>query len=292
MADSVVPKVALATLAEQHLRALCDTVQYILSTQRAEYVLAQVAEGIQTKETARYKLHGLDPQIKNRIEPGLAALNLVRSWMSEFRLETLEIDANILQAYRNSSPGTKAFKLRLIETTAVVVHSLAALLFEHTNDPPYKYPSPTRKVVIVDGLAEVSDELIPTPFPTFLYHRDYFDHDLYPMGVVDVVAYWTETQLFGGVVVFDHGKSDAEFLDVSLHPDCSFKVFKLSDAQIDQFIGLSMHGSLQSHPRFQLSQSAMLSGSYQSSPCNRTYTALGEIGEPANYPLAGIQWGD
>ena len=115
-----------------------------------------------------------------------------------------------MQAYQNSRPITKAFKLRLIETTSVIVHSLAALLFEHTNVPPYKCPSPTRKVVIVDGLAEVTDELIPSPFPTFLYHRDYFDHDLYPMSIVDVAAYWAETQLFGGVVVFDHGNSDTE----------------------------------------------------------------------------------
>lgn len=95
MTDNVIPKVALTTLAEQHLRTLCDTVQYVLSTQRAEYVFAQVAEGIPTKETARYKLHGLDPQIKDRVEPGPAALKLVRSWRSDFRLETFEIDANV-----------------------------------------------------------------------------------------------------------------------------------------------------------------------------------------------------
>lgn len=116
----------------------------------------------------------------------------------------------MLQAYKDSRPGTKEFKLRLIETTAVVIHSLAALLFEHTNERPYKCPEPERKIVIVDGLPELTDEIIGDPIPTYLYHDDYLDHDLYPMGVADVVAYWAETHLFGGVVVFDHGESDTE----------------------------------------------------------------------------------
>lgn len=149
--------------------------------------------------------------------------------------------------------------MRLIETTALVIHSLAALLFEHTNERPYKCPMPERKIVIVNGLPEVTDEIIGDPIPTYLYHDDYLDHDLYPMGVADVVAYWAETHLFGGVVVFDHGESDTEvrcplttnlvpwltdlqFLDVFLHPDCGFKVFKLSDAQVDQFVSFGLYG--------------------------------------------------
>lgn len=118
---------------------------------------------------------------------------------------------------------------------------------------------PERKIVIVNGLPEVTDEIIGDPIPTYLYHDDYLDHDLYPMGVADVVAYWAETHLFGGVVVFDHGESDTEvrcplttnlvpwltdlqFLDVFLHPDCGFKVFKLSDAQVDQFVSFGLYG--------------------------------------------------
>lgn len=82
-------------MAEQHLKTLRDTVQHILSTHRAECVFAQVAEGIPTQETARYKLHDLDPQIKDRTEPALESLDLVKSWRSEFQLETLEVDEKV-----------------------------------------------------------------------------------------------------------------------------------------------------------------------------------------------------
>lgn len=95
MADNYTPKVALATLAEQHLKTLRDTVQHILSTHRAECVFAQVAEGIPTQETARYKLHDLDPQIKDKTKPALEALDLVKNWRSEFHLETLEVDEKV-----------------------------------------------------------------------------------------------------------------------------------------------------------------------------------------------------
>lgn len=63
---------------------------------------------------------------------------------------------------------------------------------------------------MVDGWPEMTDELIPSRYPTWLFHNDYLDLDIYPMGIADAVAYWAETHLFGGVVVFDHGESDTE----------------------------------------------------------------------------------
>lgn len=95
MAGNDILKAALVTLAEQHLKTLCDTVQHILSTHRAECVFAQIAEGIPTQEAAKYKLHDCDPQIKDRTEPGLEALDLVKNWRSEFHLEMLEVDEQV-----------------------------------------------------------------------------------------------------------------------------------------------------------------------------------------------------
>lgn len=36
------------------------------------------------------------------------------------------------------------------------------------------------------------------------------DYLRYPRGKADVVGYWTEGKIFGGVVVFDRGETDRE----------------------------------------------------------------------------------
>ena len=50
---------------------------------------------------------------------------------------------------------------------------------------------------------------LPRPCaPTPLLHLEYKDHDQYPQGVGDMVGYWAEIQVFGGVVLFDRGETD------------------------------------------------------------------------------------
>lgn len=47
--------------------------------------------------------------------------------------------------------------------------------------------------------------------PTLFMHKMYQDFEQYPNGVADIVGYWAEAQIFGGVVLFDRRKpSDRE----------------------------------------------------------------------------------
>ncbi|KAL4959287.1 uncharacterized protein BDV14DRAFT_206952 [Aspergillus stella-maris] len=225
------PQERVGSLPKQYLQPLLSTVRRIFSSQRAEYVFGQVVEGTPTKETARFKHHNDNPAIEDRAEPLPDTLNLVRTWRSSFELASLEIDLDVLKIYWESRLGTREAKLRLIEITAVIIHHLAALLFEHTNQPPNKRPEAKNGFAMVDGYFQRTDEIIESLYPTYLFHNHYLDSDIYPMGVADIVAYWAETHLFGGV-----------FLDVLLHPDNRFQIFKLSDAQIDQFIGFGLYG--------------------------------------------------
>jgi len=39
-----------------------------------------------------------------------------------------------------------------------------------------------------------------------LYHRYYMEYFQYPYGLLNVVGYWVETQLFGGVILFEQGE--------------------------------------------------------------------------------------
>jgi hypothetical protein len=48
--------------------------------------------------------------------------------------------------------------------------------------------------------------------PIYLYHEGYQEHKQYPIGVADIVGYWAEEQIFGGVVLLHHGESKKEVL--------------------------------------------------------------------------------
>jgi hypothetical protein len=45
-------------------------------------------------------------------------------------------------------------------------------------------------------------ELTP-PRPTLFHHAAYLDSDVYPNGIADIVGYWAENRILGGVAVFD-----------------------------------------------------------------------------------------
>lgn len=39
--------------------------------------------------------------------------------------------------------------------------------------------------------------------PSLFFHKQYRDYDQYPDGVADIVGYWAEARILGGVVLFD-----------------------------------------------------------------------------------------
>lgn len=42
------------------------------------------------------------------------------------------------------------------------------------------------------------------------FHNDYIHLEDYPFSLLDVVGYWAETQLFGGILLFDRRDSGSE----------------------------------------------------------------------------------
>ncbi|KAK4653544.1 hypothetical protein QC762_507860 [Podospora pseudocomata] len=116
-----------------------------------------------------------------------------------------------MQAYQNSEIGSREFKNRLVELTAVAVHNLAFLVYQghpklHSQeeiDKTVSWTVPPRWIED-DGL-KPRWEKVTEPHPTLFYHVDYLDHDRYAHGLADVVGYWAEDRNFGGVVLFDKG---------------------------------------------------------------------------------------
>ncbi len=107
----------------------------------------------------------------------------------------------MLLRFQRAPPGTRTFELRLIELLAVACHRLAADLYEQDDGIHKQHEFRQWR----DGLGRWSTEWCeaqPTPF----YHGRYVAHSLYTQGAADMVGYWAEPMIFGGVVLFDRGE--------------------------------------------------------------------------------------
>jgi hypothetical protein len=98
---------------------------------------------------------------------------------------------------------------------AVACHDIAGLVYVNTQ------PGLRREGQSLDQrLAALEGR------PTDFMHEDYLDLQQYPKGVADVVGYWAEYHLFGGVVLFDRGESGT---GVSIFPSnpvyCGWVIF-------------------------------------------------------------------
>jgi hypothetical protein len=144
--------------------------------------------------------------------------------------------------------------MRLLEMLAVACHNIAGLVYVNTQPGLRREgQSPEQRLAALEGR------------PTDLMHEAYYDLQQYPNGVADVVGYWAECHLFGGVVLFDRGESGTDVSSVPLslvccfeflclhyfpssmlntyqckraflHPVGSFRIFEISESQIQQFI--------------------------------------------------------
>jgi hypothetical protein len=95
--------------------------------------------------------------------------------------------------------GSYYFNMHLLELVAMELHFFIGNIFsachrsgEYVEDESIK---DSRDGPFIRGNISLS---------TMLYTR----WESYPMGLTDVVGYWAETYLFGGVVVFDRGNRE------------------------------------------------------------------------------------
>lgn len=95
MSSDHIQKLPLSSLDEQHLNPLQNAVRHILSTKQAEYILAQVVEGMPTREISLFKDHKILPEIAERGEPDVKAFDVLRRWREGFHIESLEIASTV-----------------------------------------------------------------------------------------------------------------------------------------------------------------------------------------------------
>lgn len=75
------------------------------------------------------------------------------------------------------------------------------------------------------------------PPPTLFKHTYYFDHKQYPDGVADMVGYWVESRILGGVILFDR-KTEPASDAVFIHPDRDEVTYRICKVTAEQNISL------------------------------------------------------
>ncbi|RAQ73506.1 hypothetical protein COH20_005048 [Aspergillus flavus] len=220
---SSMSKVSVNDSASEHLEAFTQALHKVISSQPTQRAVAQVVDGIPTR-TDSNGWEFVKASLKRKDDPSEESIETVRAFQESFKVETLESSSDVVQAYQDTSIGSRNFKLRLLEMVAISFHNIVAHLFQSCQADPDAWPNRNR---------------VPHPREsTWFYHSDYLDYDQYPLGVPDVVGYWAEKQVFGGVVLFDRGEIGNECRDAFIHPDDEYRIFKLSDDQLEQFASL------------------------------------------------------
>ncbi|WEW61756.1 hypothetical protein PRK78_007250 [Emydomyces testavorans] len=225
MAQPHSTKIAVSNLAPEHLDAFTRTLNHVMATDVTKQTFAQIIDGQPAPQAVPSHARN-HPMLQGRTGPSPESVEAVEALPESLNPEMLHVDSDIAQAYQNTVTGSREFKIRLLEMIAVTFHNTSALLFD----------TMSRRIVHVSGCLPPDVE----PPPTVFIHRDYRDHDQYPLGVADMVGYWAEYQVFGGVVLFGRGESEREALDVYIHPPTPWMIFKLSDSQVNDFIDFGL----------------------------------------------------
>lgn len=127
--------------------------------------------------------------------------------------------------------------MRLLELTAVALHQIGVLLFQlqlQLHDPR------TTRGLDIESVTSWEPEQIPfsrvVPDPTLFTKTRFTAQDQYPNGLADVVGYWAENRILGGVLLFDRSQKwelDNEpnaFMDCSRY-NVTYRVCQLLDEQ-------------------------------------------------------------
>ncbi|OAA47844.1 hypothetical protein NOR_02334 [Metarhizium rileyi] len=205
------PVVSVSTLSPDHYATFKQALSNILHTDLAELTMAQLVDGLPTISVylegyAARKQLGPHP-IKSHERLCDGALERTKQFCDNFDPSTLEFKSSLMQS------------------------------FQDYIDSVVSWQSPSTKIEFMPG-----EWLTMTPLPalpSMFTHTEYRFHENYPNGLADVAAYWAEDRIFGGVVLFDRGKTGTECKDVYLHSnrrEWTVRVWRLLESQLDKVL--------------------------------------------------------
>ncbi|EJT79390.1 hypothetical protein GGTG_04474 [Gaeumannomyces tritici R3-111a-1] len=212
---------AASALDADHFLHFQLAIGNVLVTAVAQNAYAQIFDGLPTIQTWEAFLPPMRSHPIYELNHSViceAALGKIREFGRTFDAgRQLQFRRQLLRAFNAAKVGSPEFDLRLVEMTAVACHSIAVRLFQ-TDDGVHKRKVHRDWLASEMQIQVLSQRFYSVPLPeTPFSHRSYTAVEQYPDGEADMVGYWAECMIFGGVVVFDRGKSDSECNAVYFH---------------------------------------------------------------------------
>ncbi|CAF9930845.1 MAG: hypothetical protein ALECFALPRED_004741 [Alectoria fallacina] len=216
----VSPCLGLTNLSAEKLQPLEVALTSILAMPIARDTYAQMIDGT---------------SVRDHPSPSNEAIQQYEEIRKGFAVRALKIDTKLIQDYLNAPLDSQVHLFRLLEITAASVHALAGMTYASFHPDTDIKPQEPRGGHLAAFYG--TDQ-----FYVDFYHDDYRLLEKYPSGLLNVVGYWAETQLFGGVVLFDRGDSGLEINSAFVHPRDPkrfSRAYQLSSQQMARFSDLS-----------------------------------------------------
>ncbi|CCT68013.1 uncharacterized protein FFUJ_06767 [Fusarium fujikuroi IMI 58289] len=228
--------------SERHRHVLDGAIKNALATELAQFTYAQIMDGLPTGDVCFERRfphvfgeHPID-SCHDELCPG--AFDKAQEYYQQWNSAILTFDPMTIEKYQHAEIGSRAFKTRLVELVAVALHEIAVLLFQldfqlhRGGKADIDYVTNWRiPASVLEGLVDVP------PRPTLFSHHAYLDADIYPNGVADIVGFWAEDRILGGVAIFDRRaetSSDTPMPNIYFH-SCrhkqTYRVYQLRDDQ-------------------------------------------------------------
>ncbi|CAF9942940.1 MAG: hypothetical protein ALECFALPRED_010271 [Alectoria fallacina] len=200
----------------EKLKDLKTVLTTILALPIARDTFAQVIDGTPTRtpfsdeiKSSRFTF-SKTVIVNDNMKPSHKAVQKTDEIKTAFAPQDLMTELKLAQRYQDASQGSREYLLHLLEIAAASVHALAGSLYASSRKnveikPPWLPGGHSR-------LFDRTDEF----FVNF-YHTNYRLFEKYPFGLLDVVGYWAEAEIFGGVVLFEHEGSSG-ITKAFLHP--------------------------------------------------------------------------
>ena len=192
----------LSDLTSSKLELLDRSLKPILLSAIAEDTFAQIIDGQPTRPSYD-KNYGTvwDRDVTERTCPTYSAIRHWTEIRETFVPQTLKLDAQLVQAFQDSQEHSRLEDLRLLEIVAASLHFLAGATYASFHPD-----------------TDLSPPFRPNEHPFYMtshfwvdfYHSSFKRYEKYPYGLLNVVGYWAETQILGGVLLFERGSSGRE----------------------------------------------------------------------------------